>query len=265
MKDFLRRTVESARGAEQRVKPLVGSVYAGDSRREEKQKRLWGEESIYLPGSTHQTAPTRGPSQPETARAESPVTPEALLPVTAERHEKPAKIQMQSSEADLAPLRTDSFPALFAVASDHPARIQSPSDRISAKDAAPLKAPMRLGSAPAPALERNRRSPGEGDDAQAREQFSAADKRSTVAEPRRAEPASRVEPLLRRAVAAKASIAAQVSAPKNRGPEEQPVQIHIGRVEVIAAAPQVVRTPTPRPSRASSLADYLAGRNGRFS
>jgi hypothetical protein len=44
--------------------------------------------------------------------------------------------------------------------------------------------------------------------------------------------------------------------------EEQSVEIHIGRVEVLAVAPPAPRAPAASKSRTTSLADYLARRNG---
>jgi hypothetical protein len=85
--------------------------------------------------------------------------------------------------------------------------------------------------------------------------------RAASALPQRVEP-QRVEPLLRPAMTAKPpSAGPQLS--KNRPPQEPEIQVHIGRIEVIAAAPQPPRVSSPRPNRATSLADYLAGRNGR--
>lgn len=47
------------------------------------------------------------------------------------------------------------------------------------------------------------------------------------------------------------------------GGPDQSVEIHIGRVEVLAAAPSAARAPAASRSRTTSLADYLARRNGR--
>jgi hypothetical protein len=87
--------------------------------------------------------------------------------------------------------------------------------------------------------------------------------RAAAVLPQRVEP-QRVEPLLRPAMAAKPPNAGpQLSVTRNRPPQEPEIQVHIGRIEVIAAAPQPPRVSSPRPNRATSLADYLAGRNGR--
>lgn len=50
---------------------------------------------------------------------------------------------------------------------------------------------------------------------------------------------------------------------RGAGAEDQSVEIHIGRVEVLAVAPPAPRTPAASQNRTTSLADYLARRNGR--
>jgi hypothetical protein len=45
--------------------------------------------------------------------------------------------------------------------------------------------------------------------------------------------------------------------------EEPEVQVHIGRIEVLAVQPPAPAAPAPRRERTTSLADYLAKRNGR--
>jgi hypothetical protein len=52
-------------------------------------------------------------------------------------------------------------------------------------------------------------------------------------------------------------------AARNIGKEDPDVQVHIGRIEVLAVQQQAPATPAPRRERTTSLADYMAGRNGR--
>lgn len=44
--------------------------------------------------------------------------------------------------------------------------------------------------------------------------------------------------------------------------QEPSIEIHIGRIEVLAVQPPAPAVPAPRRDRSTSLADYLAGRNG---
>jgi hypothetical protein len=44
---------------------------------------------------------------------------------------------------------------------------------------------------------------------------------------------------------------------------EPDVQVHIGRIEVVAVQPPASRAPVPRQSRTTSLHDYLSSRSGR--
>ena len=52
-------------------------------------------------------------------------------------------------------------------------------------------------------------------------------------------------------------------APRNAGSQVPDVQVHIGRIEVLAVQQQAPATLAPRRERTTSLADYLAGRGGR--
>jgi hypothetical protein len=51
----------------------------------------------------------------------------------------------------------------------------------------------------------------------------------------------------------------------NQRAPEPSVEIHIGRIEVLAVQPPAPPAPTPRRDRTTSLTEYLAGRNGRRS
>jgi hypothetical protein len=133
---------------------------------------------------------------------------------------------------------------------------------------APLLAPLRPGQLPPlSGSQRNEGFRAESTVPQLPLHISRAEKNqqelrpASSALPQKVEP-QRVEPLLRPGMAARqTNVAPQLA--KNRPPQEPDIQIHIGRIEVIAAAPQPPRVPSPRANRATSLADYLAGRNGR--
>jgi hypothetical protein len=47
--------------------------------------------------------------------------------------------------------------------------------------------------------------------------------------------------------------------------QEPSIEIHIGRIEVLAVQPPAPPAPAPRRDRSTSLSDYLAGQNGRRS
>jgi hypothetical protein len=51
-------------------------------------------------------------------------------------------------------------------------------------------------------------------------------------------------------------------ATRHQRAEEPEVQVHIGRIEVLAVQPPAPPAPTPRRETATRLADYLAARNG---
>lgn len=265
MRGFLRRSLESARGAEQRLKPLTGSVYAGDHRRQQFERKDWGEETVYTPPSHAAALDARQLSTPGTSPAALPATPEILLPVRSDPREAAVGGHRNSSESQ------PSLPAAYSPASSSaaPSGLQSATRTSSQRGAfeapASLPLPMRPASLHS-GLKQDERSHAEAAVPQAPQQVSRADKQAE--ESRRAASILKpqVDPLLRAGITAKPpSAPPQLSLPRNRAPEEPQVQVHIGRIEVIAAAPQPPRVPTPRPNRATSLADYLAGRNGRLS
>jgi hypothetical protein len=131
----------------------------------------------------------------------------------------------------------------------------------------PLLPTLRQGAFPPfSGSQRNEDARAEAVVSQAPQGVSRAEKTQQPEEARRAASAlpQRVEPLLRPAREARPpSAGPQLPAARNRVSQEPEIQVHIGRIEVIAAAPQTPRAPAPRPNRATSLADYLAGRNGR--
>jgi hypothetical protein len=266
MKGFLRRILENARGAEQRVKPLAGSVYAGDRRRKDPWAPAWREESAYVTPGPIQTVPTRAPSQPEAAQAASPSAPQTLLPAKSQPHERPATNNAQSRGKGASPARGNATtPGLLAAHPDPLRLIRSPSQKHLGQNIAPLIEPKPQRNAPPPAPDRNGPLQTEERDSKGQKEFALAEKGYPPAQPPRVETTKRIEPLLRPGLATKGGGAPQHPLAKSRVAQEPPVQIHIARVEVIAAAPELSRTPTPRPNRATSLADYLAGRNGRSS
>jgi hypothetical protein len=53
------------------------------------------------------------------------------------------------------------------------------------------------------------------------------------------------------------------ASPRNTGAGEPDVQVHIGRIEVLAVQPPPPTMAAPRRERSTSLVDYLTSRNGR--
>jgi hypothetical protein len=276
MKGFLRRTLESARGAELRLKPLTGSVYKGDHRRPEFLQGNWREETAYTP-PTPAAPPSRQPSQAGTSQAASLAAPEILLPVRSEPQESASRGRRNSSESE-RPLPVAHSPgASSAAPADLQSTVRPASQRETRQALAQSPTPVHPGSLSLHSgLQANKPSHTESAVPPAPQQTSSPEKIRQSENPRRSASAltprpdpqqidlPRVDPFLRAAVAAKPPAPSPpLSLPRNRTQQEPQVQVHIGRIEVIAAVPQPPRVPTPRPNRATSLADYLAGRNGR--
>jgi hypothetical protein len=105
-----------------------------------------------------------------------------------------------------------------------------------------------------------------------RDASNSAARRTADNQPREVERAATAAPFPERAVTA-APPPARATPPRHSdsrtrefrssGAQDQSVEIHIGRVEVLAVAPPAPRTPAASQSRTTSLADYLARRSGR--
>jgi len=267
MKGFLRRTLESARGAEQRLKPLTGSVYAGNRRRQEFQPGSWGEETVnVMPGPA--AAPASRPlSPPGISQPPSTSALASLLPGGYDPREAGAGGRQQNSEKQRPSFAADSAVASAAAPPDRASVIRPAVHGSALPPPLPLLPALHPGNFPL--LSGSPRKEGSHAEAavpQVPQGISRVEKTQQPEAPRPAALAlpQRVDPLLRPAREAKPpSAGPQLSVPRNRPAQEPEIQVHIGRIEVIAAAPQPPRAPSPRPNRATSLADYLAGRNGR--
>jgi hypothetical protein len=280
MKGFLRRALQSARGAEHRLKPLTGSVYAGNRRRQEFQPESWGEETVNLQAGQIQTGQIQtGQVQPGPGAVpysnQSPQigisggtstsAPATLVPVSADPREA-APDGLENTRERQRPSSVNSTVASSA-APPHRESVIRPAYHGGALQPVPLPAPLRPGDRPLlSSSQRNEGSRAEAVVPQFPQMNSRAEKIQQQESPRPAPSPvlQKVEPLLRPAMAGKPpSARPQLSVARNRPPQEPEIQVHIGRIEVIAAAPQPPKVPSPRPNRATSLADYLAGRNGR--
>jgi hypothetical protein len=200
--------------------------------------------------------PSRPLSQSGIPQATSISPPAPLLPV---RHNPPEN----TTGGDQS--NSERQPASFVAPSDREIAIRPASQSGASQATVSLPAP--LGSLPLlSSSQRNEGSRAEAIVSPAPQGMSRAEKVRQPEEPRLAAspPLQKVAPLLPSAVAAMPPRAApQLSRPQNRPAQEPDIQVHIGRIEVIAAAPQAPRAPSTRPNRATSLADYLAGHNGR--
>jgi hypothetical protein len=273
MRGFLRRTLQSARGAEeQRLKPLTGSVYAGDHRRQEILSGFMREETINaMPGPSALPDSNQHP-QGGVSQATPTSAPAPLLPVGSDSREWRAGGHANISERQRPSSVVDSSVASSAAPRDRESAIRPASHSGALHAPVPLLPPLHPVNVPLLSnLQRNEGSRAEATATEAPREIPRSGKLQQQEELRPASSApqqkvvrQKVEPLLRPAMAARPpSAGPQLSLPKNRPPQEPEIQVHIGRIEVIAAVPQPPRVPTPRPSRATSLADYLAGRNGR--
>lgn len=264
MKGFLRRSLESAQGAEQRLKPLAGSVRAGNRRRPEIQSESWGDETSYVSSALNSIPQSRHPafSQHSVTSAPPPLLP--VAPASLER-----AISAENRSEPRASSASDSRVAPSAASPDQQSATR-PAARAAAFEApAPLLAPLPAGRLPRlSGSERSEDFRADRDVRQPPQEILPEKTRqpdearlAAFAQRQRVEP-PRPEPLLRSAMAARPANPAP-HLPKNRPPQEPDIHVNIGRIEIIAATPQPPRVPSPGRNPATSLADYLSGQNGR--
>jgi hypothetical protein len=259
MRGYLRRALESARGAEQRLKPLTGSVYAGNARRPEFRGLSWGEETEFLRAAPG--APVRGvPSETQSVWA-------AVDPPPPPRHEPGAAFSESGRDfGQPQPTTSDHLPRVLPqpLLAQLPGRAPEALRVEFAPASSPFAAPVRPGIAtPASAVPAGPRPEARGTSPASEERLLPVPS-SPESAPAPAIKPQPAPPLLPVRVATRPpAAAAQLSNQARRAAEEPDIQVHIGRIEVIAATPPPPRAPAARPNRSTSLADYLAGRNGR--
>jgi hypothetical protein len=257
MRGYLQRLAASVSRPERRVRPLVGSIFAGELREEslvEEVQRPFAEQSTERaaqePVARVTPQAVRGPSE---AIAKKPS--HALIP---------APQQVQSSPQPDTP-----EPPEFALLLPRPAaQAESPVLRVQEKPlerpAGPYLRPAEITAKQEPERPKvlSETPPG----------FQPLVLRPLIVEEARAEatearpqPAGTREPTRKTAIhMARQEPEERPAAAKEgeRGASED-IQIHIGRIEVIAAAPQAPRAAASATTRSTSLEDYLKRRNGR--
>jgi hypothetical protein len=227
MSGFLQRLVAGARRAEPRLRPFAGSPFAAD-----------------LPAETHDEAVASGdPPGPGPTRAPRGAGAERVAEIASEEEPGPPVdgTPMARSPATGEP------EARAAPTRDNPA--SEPAPRPVRPDAQAIAAADRPSQQSPPA--REARAPSSRSAAAERDDEDGFDS------PRRFAP-----PLLM----AREPVSAAPPGPVRREPErrlaepppsQDPIEIHIGRIEVIAAAPGPASAAPPVPRRSTSLSDYL--------
>jgi hypothetical protein len=264
MSGYLSRIVHTAAGSEHRLHPLAGSVYSAPAA-----------EPAAAPAATPQftaaetgpvdkplSAPVAPPSildnyqplqphRPDSARLESPLAhstarPHADGPAIAQRSGQPAQSHAVDDQA-----------TNFTPANRNPAqRVADKSD----KDA-PQSAPIAAQSEPVAANNPNHSSES------ANSEKTAAQHTRNPAQILTPQAVSPVRPARKHEVPSLNALPQQQPRREQRiqTPQQPDIQIHIGRIEVLAVQPPAPPAPAPRRDRTTSLADYLSGQSGRRS
>jgi hypothetical protein len=246
MRGFLQRIAATAMRPEPRLKPLVGSIYAGepgmDFVEEKPSPRLDLPHEI---GAQTPSQPAPGQIKthithaPEPSRRETPVHDEPLI---AMPHPFPPSLASVVSQLVL-PKQTVLVPNPYV-----PERNGS-KGTVAASGVSTALPAQRSGR-----TEEHSQSLATISASQPSEQrfaqFMPAGTRRELPQPAPSTAKKHIPQLASGKTAAQANTSEEI-------------QIHIGRIEVIAVPPPGTAAPAPSRSRATSLEDYLRRRNGR--
>jgi hypothetical protein len=236
---FLQRIAAAAIRPEPRLKPLVGSIYAGEPSMdfaEEKRSLLLDPPRVVRPQASSQPAPERSETRNTHAHEQSPrETPVRQAPSIATPQPFPPSLASAVSQLT-APKKTVPGPAAYAaelgasafLPAQHSGRIEEFSQPVATNPAASSASPrseLRLA------------------------QFMPIAAHLELPQPA----ASNAEKTI-------PQLAPRQKASRSNSSED--VQLHIGRIEVIAVAPPGAAAPPTSRSRSTSLDDYLRRRKG---
>ncbi len=272
MSGYLGRMLQAAVGNELRLHPMAGSIYGerdtsaelslrpdlGEPLRTEDQDPAQSERTVVSRGLAAPVATTQAAAPAAFFEQYEPLQPPRRRP---EAHRPGAAELSSQPRADLdAPYGHDPVRAMksYHEPSDTTPRMRDRSDVDG--DAPQVRGGLNLQDVPSKAAaDRATGVTGEQSVTVARDrnatptlgELTPRDAAPTVASAVQAWPAARHQTIPRH----------QAAHPRRT--EEPEVQVHIGRIEVLAVQPPAPTVPAPRRERTTSLADYLAGRNGR--
>jgi hypothetical protein len=264
MKGYLRRLVKSVAQSEPRVRPLTGSIFGVEPREEnveagqpvvatsrgdakaavdrDKIVQKGFERAVNAqPGARDAAEVSRARERKETVRAEREASAEfvPLLPRRNESGEIPALSARGDSRQKLSP-RARKEDLAEAQSAEREKRVE---EKVIGEPAVPGVRPMAAG----PRLPFSETHPGTLNS----ESDGKANSKDEVAAPTSIRTV-RPEPVAGRAAAKEVGVSNV----------EAPIEIHIGRIEVIAASAPASRV-APTAPRSTSLEQYLQQRNGR--
>ena len=276
MSGYLSRIVQAAARASQPLRPLAGSVFGTPA--EQAQPSHLNDAPFVVESEVPAASPDASTTQRRAAEIPSSPAPESFLenykPLQPRQQQFSQPLQTSRAQVDSSHMQPQ----------DHPQKTksnQAPTNPRS-EEISSATAPRADSIAPqaadkhsfAPRIMRRSETPQE--QSTTRQAQSDPNANSSSQQPQQAEselnsqPTSGNQSLV---VASRAPIPAQpaqMGQPPIRGQRAAPapepsIEIHIGRIEVLAVQPPAPPAPAPRRDRTTSLADYLAGQNGRRS
>jgi len=271
MSGYLSRIVQTAARTSQPLRPLAGSVFGAPA--EQAQSTRLNNEPFIVETEVPAPSPDSSTTQRHTAGIPSSTEPESFL-----ENYQPLQPRQQLFSRPLQDSRVP-FETSQMQPQDHPQAAESNQSRTNPRyvGTSPATAQRASSNAPqatdkrsfAPRItrrsemhqERSTTRPAQSDQTadssnqqpqQAESKLSAQLTSSNQTQTAAAQPANMVRPQ-------QPPIRDQRAAPA----PEPSIEIHIGRIEVLAVQPPAPPAPAPRRDRTTSLADYLAGQNGR--
>jgi hypothetical protein len=253
MKGYLERLAASASRPQSRLRPVVGSIFA-EGRREEI-------EDVALPAVSEQASERKAAQPtPQTETSRSAQEPGAINAEDHPRKPQPIREKPAAFSPLLPPKSVEVNPDASRVAETRTGNTAMP--HLQSSQAAPriehpehkLEMPMQLrGDISDPLLP----SPSALEKREAKRNTEASSQAAEIRMPA-VEPLNK--PITRVAYADSREMMPAPRAPVRDKTEE--IQIHIGRIEVIAVPPPAVRSAAIPTNRFTSLDDYLKRRDG---
>lgn len=283
MSGYLSRIVQTAARSSQPLRPLAGSVFGSPA--EQTQTSHLNNAPFVVEAEIPAIASDTSAHQHRAARIPTSPAPESFLEnyQPLQPGQQPIQQPIQQPRQDIrAPFNSPVMPAQsrsLATESN-----QARSNQHSAEDvrALALRADSIAPQTPdnhafAPTIASKTEEPQ--DQSASRLAQSRPATEGINQKPQKVEPISNAQPTSKNPTV---PVASQTLIPAQRSqmarPQQQPmrdqrpqpapephIEIHIGRIEVLAVQPPAAAAPAPRRDRSTSLADYLAGQNGRRS
>jgi len=273
MSGYLSRIVQTAARSSQPLRPLAGSVFGTPA--EHAQPSHLNDEPFIVETELPASSPDASTIQRRTAGIPSSTEPESFLEnyQPLQPGQQPLLQPLQDRRAQVESSQMQPQDNLQAAESNQsqttPRSAEISSTFAPRADSKALQAAVKHAFAP----RITRRSETLQEQSNTRSAQSDQNAGNSNQQPHQAESKLGAQPTSSNQTQVVTSRSAHIVRPQQppirdqraAPPLEPSIEIHIGRIEVLAVQPPAAPAPAPRRDRTTSLADYLAGQNGRRS